>query len=152
VPITTEFWATTAQVIPALLLAFVLSQRPEERKEDRKKVPPTPFRLSYSTVVLVSIALGVAAEFLALDGLLGGGGRGTARVVIIAIGVLAFWTVLAVALWAGVKFFPEEDDALDQMSLGRAATVLAVITGNLLFAIVVAMLPLAAAIWLAIRM
>jgi hypothetical protein len=148
VPITTEFWATTAQVIPALLLAFVLTQRPAERREDREKVPLKPARLSYSTVVLVTIAVGVSAEFLALDGLLGGGGRGTARVVVIAIGVLAFWAVLAVALWSGLKFFPEQDADMDRMSLRLGA----VLVGHLLFALVVATLPLAVSIWLAIKM
>ncbi|WP_410661433.1 hypothetical protein [Amycolatopsis sp. lyj-112] len=147
-PITTEFWATTAQVIPALLLAFVLTQRPAERKEDREKVKPGAFRLIYSMIVLLSLALGVAAEFLALDGLLGGGGRGTARVVILAIGVLAFWAVLAVAIWSGTRFFPETDEDMDRLRL----RVGALLTGQLLFAVVVALLPLAAAIWLTIRM
>lgn len=147
-PITTEFWATTAQVIPALLLAFVLTQRPAERKAERERVPPKLGRLAYSTGVLVSIALGVAAEFLALAGLLGEGGRGTARIVIVAIGVLAFWTVLAVALWSSLRFWPDADADADQMSLRLGA----VLAGHLLFAIVVAMLPLAASIWLAIRM
>lgn len=147
-PITTEFWATTAQVIPALLLAFVVTHHPKELK----KAPLEPFRIVFSAGVLVSLALGVAAEFLALDGLLGGGGPATARIVIIAIGVLAFWVVLFVALWAGVRFVPEGDDALDHLGLGRAAAVLAVVAGQVLFAIVVAILPLAAAIWLTIRM
>ncbi len=142
--ISTEFWATTAQVIPALLLAFVLTQRPEQ---DRKKVSPKPFRLIYSAIVLLSIALGVTAEFLALDGLLGGGGRGTARVVILAIGVLAFWAVLAVAIWSGVRFFPEDDAGMDGLRL----PVGAVLVGQLVFSLAVAVLPLAAAIWLAIR-
>ncbi len=153
VPITSDFWATTAQVIPALLLAFVLTQRPE-RREDRKYVPLKPFRIAYSAGVLLSIALGVAAEFLALDGLLGGGGRGTARLVVLAIGVLAFWAVLAVALWSGMRFMPETDapDVVDELPLGRALGKLAVLSGTLLSAVVVAVLPLAAAIWLAIRM
>ncbi|MEV6911883.1 hypothetical protein [Amycolatopsis sp. NPDC051071] len=142
--ISTEFWATTAQVIPALLLAFVLTQRPEQ---DRKKVSPRPFRMIYSAIVLLSIALGVTAEFLALDGLLGGGGRGTARVVILAIGVLAFWAVLAVAVWSGVRFFPDDDAGMDGLRLHVGA----VLIGQLVFSLVVAVLPLAAAIWLAIR-
>lgn len=145
--ITPDFWATTAQVIPTLLLAYVVTQRPD----NLKKVPFKPFRVIYSTMVLMSIALGVTAEFLTLNGLLGDGGRGAARVVIIAIGVLSFWVVMGVTLWAGMRFIPEEDDALDRMSIGRAATALAVLTGTLLFAVIVAMLPLIGAIWLAVR-
>lgn len=144
-PISTEFWATTAQVIPALMLAFVLTQRPAERKEDRRKVTPRPARLTYSTVVLVSLALGITAEFLALDGLLGGGSLATARIVVVAIGVLAFWAVLAVALWSSIRFFPDDSDDLS-LRLG------AVLASHLLFALVVAALPLAASVWLAIRM
>ncbi|WP_410643435.1 hypothetical protein [Amycolatopsis sp. lyj-346] len=161
-PITTEFWATTAQVIPALLLAVVLAERsdrpkPAEPAEPASEppsepAPPKALRVVFSLAMLVSIALGVSAEFLALDGLLGGGSRGTARVVILAIGVLAFWVVAVGAMRRGGRFFPADDDALDRVSAGRAVAVTTVAVGHFLFAFAVAVLPLAAAIWLAIRL
>jgi hypothetical protein len=154
VPITTEFWATTAQVIPALLLAVVLAERADRPKPaEPPSEPPPPKSLSFlfSLAMLVSIALGVSAEFLALDGLLGGGGRGTARVVIVAIGVLAFWVVAVAAVRRSGRFFPAEEDALDRLSLGRVLGVATVAVGHSLFAFAVAFLPLAAAVWLAFR-
>ena len=156
VPITTEFWATTAQVIPALLLAVVLAERadrPKPAEPSSEPPPPKPLRFLFSLAMLVSIALGVSAEFLALDGLLGGGGRGTARVVIIAIGVLAFWVVAVVAMRRAGRFLPEldEDDPLDELPTGRALAVAAVAMGHFLVGFAVAFLPLAAAVWLAIR-
>ena len=153
-PITTEFWATTAQVIPALLLAVVLaerSDRPKAAEPSAEPAPPKSLSVVFSLAMLVSIALGVSAEFLALGGLLGGGGRGTARVVIIAIGVLAFWVVAVAAVRRGGRFFPAEEDALDRLSTGRALAVTTVAVSHFLFAFAVAVLPLAAAVWLAIR-
>ncbi|MDQ7807905.1 hypothetical protein Q5425_29565 [Amycolatopsis sp. A133] len=153
--ITNEFWATTAQVIPALLLAVVLAERtdrPKRAEPSPGSPPPKSLSVVFSTAMLVSIALGVSAEFLALDGLLGGGGRGSARVVVIAIGVLAFWVVAVAAMRRGGRFFPEEDDdALDRLPLGRSLAVTTVAVGHFLIAFAVAVLPLAAAIWLAVR-
>lgn len=153
-PITTEFWATTAQVIPALLLAFVVSRVPQKLK----KKSPTPTWVALSTLTLISIALGTAAEVLALGGLLGEGGRGTARLVIIAIGVLSFWVVFTVCAWQALQFTPEDEPEdygrVEEMSLRQVLNV----AGRFLFpafyvlgSICVALLPLAGAILLAIR-
>jgi hypothetical protein len=77
-----DFWATTAQVIPALLLAYVL--------EDRYTTPSESAPRSVATLfVAPTIGLGLTGEFLALRGLLGDGGPWSARLIIGAIGLLS---------------------------------------------------------------
>jgi hypothetical protein len=159
VPITAEFWATTAQVIPTLLLTFVLAQRSgkpthEESKQEEPKPEPLSLRsvrLAFTLAAQVSIALGVAAEFLALDGLVGGADPGAARVVVVAIGVLASWVITAAVLRMSAKF-DVDDDVLARLSKARGFGVMVLISVHALFSFVIALLPVAAAIWVAIRL
>jgi hypothetical protein len=102
-------------------------------------------------VWLVALGLGTTAEFLALAGLLGDGGRNTARIVIIAIGLLAFCAMVVLATWMGARFFPEDDGKRD-IDEAPIRFIEVAVGGHALVAVVVAFMPLAAAIWLAIQL
>ncbi|WP_154676416.1 hypothetical protein [Amycolatopsis benzoatilytica] len=170
-PITTDFWAATAQIIPTLLIAFAVA----EKSAKLTRAPREGRRIVTAVMLQLSLALAAVAEFLALGGLLGIGGPGTARVVIIAIGVVSSWTIFVVAMWAALKFVPEQAEseaAMDRLEakldreLAETATRSAEIwtgikytavliaeflslTGQLLLGILVWLAPTGASIWLA---
>jgi hypothetical protein len=143
VTITTDFWATTAQIIPALVLAIVVWDQSFGERDDSPRtydIAGEWVRLFY----ILSIGLGVLGEFVALNGLLGGGSRWAARLVVIAIGLLS--QVLVGLLTIRIYNRNRNTEATDESCL------------TLLYSLVVALMSLAAtlssliaAIWLAIR-
>ncbi|WIX90507.1 hypothetical protein [Amycolatopsis sp. DG1A-15b] len=66
VPITTEFWATTAQVIPALLLAVVLAERADRLSTGRALAVTTVAVSHFLFAFAVAVLPLAAAVWLAI--------------------------------------------------------------------------------------
>jgi hypothetical protein len=146
VTITSDFWATTAQIIPALLLAIVVQERSgngDGKPRERPDVLAAWSRLIY----MATIGLGVLGEFVALNGLLTGGGRGTARLTVLAIGLLSFLAIGMAVMRINSRPLPGEDKPDDERSGAELLHSLLVSTVGL----AAAFSPLIASIWLAAR-
>ena len=142
--ITTDFWATTAQIIPALLLAIVVQYRFGGDKPSDQHVAMA----AWSRIIfMATIGLGVLGEFFALNGLLSGGGRGTARLTVLAIGLLSHLTIGFAVLRMNSRPLPGEDKPDDEISGAVAVhSCLATVVG-----LAATFSPLIASIWLAAR-
>lgn len=132
-----DFWATTAQVIPTLLLAYVL----EERYTTPSRSAPRPVATLF---VVAMIATGLTGEFLALRGLLGDGGSWSARFVVGATGALSC-LIVAVFVWGCAPANLPGKQEIDRHPL------LSGCLGSLAYAAagLVTILPLVIAAWVA---
>lgn len=136
-PVSADFWSTTAQVIPALLLTYVVEREYTKPSESAPRSIGTLF-------VAATMGLGLLGEFLALRGLLSDGGTWSARLVVLAIGLLCWLIVGSFMIGYAPANLPDRDE------INRSPLRSGFLGGvSMLAAVVVAFLPLAAAIWVA---
>lgn len=134
-----DFFATGAQVIPTLLLTYVVERRFTERDAEQ---PPLPGLLW----VAACIGLMVVGEMVALAGLAGSGGTWSARVVVLACGVALFLVVSPFVFGYMSDAFEDENER----PISRP-TLTAVVGGlGALVSVVVAFSPIVAAVVVAV--